>query len=331
MNLVLTTLLSALPSNRKTTPGGWTSINSPCCNNRGHRRDIRHRGGLIIHDGGDGFVFNCLNCGFRAGWKPGKMLSSNSRSLFKWLGVADDTISKLVLFCLKHTQGGSTEFPILEFELAERALPNGCVLMSQLLDAGYDDPAFLACVDYLQSRGMHIDWYPWQWTDLHGYQDRVILPFYHDHKIVGWTGRKVGEGRPKYLTNSQPGYVFNLAAQPLQRKYCIVTEGQFDAIAIDGVAIMHNDPSEVQCARINNLGREVIVVPDRDAAGARMLGAALKHGWSVSMPPWSKDIKDVADAQQKYGRLYTLHTIIHYRQTNSVKIHIMKKQLEKLT
>ena len=92
---------------------------------------------------------------------------------------------------------------------------------------------------------------------------------------------------------------------------------------------MHNEPNETQCARINALGKQVIVVPDRDKAGLKLIQAALKNNWTVSMPPWN-DVKDVADAVAKYGRIYTLFTILHYQETNEIKIQLLKKKLESL-
>jgi DNA primase len=93
---------------------------------------------------------------------------------------------------------------------------------------------------------------------------------------------------------------------------------------------MTNEPNEAQVARINALAREVIVVPDKDRPGAKLLKAAIDNGWSASLPPWSDDIKDVADAVQKYGRLYVLTTILHYRVSGEIKINLMKKKLEAL-
>ena len=61
-----------------------------------------------------------------------------------------------------------------------------------------------------------------------------------------------------------------------------------------------------------------------------MLKAAIDNGWSVSMPPWDEDIKDVADAVKRYGRLYTLATILHYKESNEIKIQLLKKKLEAL-
>jgi hypothetical protein len=90
---------------------------------------------------------------------------------------------------------------------------------------------------------------------------------------------------------------------------------------------MHNDPNETQCLRINALGREVIVVPDKDKPGAKMVQAAIKNGWSVSLPPWEDHIKDAADAVKNYGRLYTLTTILHYRVHGEINLHLLEKKL----
>ena len=91
---------------------------------------------------------------------------------------------------------------------------------------------------------------------------------------------------------------------------------------------MTNEPNEAQVARINALAKEIIVVPDRDRPGAKMLKSAIDNGWGASLPLWDDDVKDVADAVKKYGRLYVLTTILHYRVSGEIKINLMKKKLE---
>jgi hypothetical protein len=75
------------------------------------------------------------------------------------------------------------------------------------------------------------------------------------------------------------------------------------------------------------LGREVIVVPDKDRPGAKLVRAAIKNGWSASLPPWEDDVKDVADAVKRYGRLYTLTTILHYKVQGEINLHLLEKKL----
>ena len=331
MNDIQSALLALLPSKRKLTTGGWTSFNAPCCHHRGEGTDTRLRGGVRVES--DGFVYHCFNCHFAAGWTPGKLLSKNTRSLFHWLGMNESDIGKLNLAALKIKDDQPVLKKTINLTLLERELPEGTMSVMEWINTGYlPDVAkdIGKIVEYILSRGMDLDWYNWMWSPAPGYVDRVLIPFYQDGKVVGYTGRKITEGKPKYLTDSQSGYVFNIDAQHYDRKFVIVAEGQFDAIAVDGVGIMTNEPNDAQIMRLNNLGREVIVVPDRDKPGAKMLAAAIKNGWSASLPPWGDDVKDIADAVKKYGRLYVLSTILHYKVHGEIKINLLKKKLEAL-
>lgn len=330
-HLITDTILQLWKTGRRTrnTSGGWISGNAPCCVHRGESVDKKGRGGLLIEKDGNSFIWHCFNCGFKAGWSLGKTLSKNTKELLNWMGLPQEEIAKLAFYALKEKSEVTLTIKELNFDLNEESLPPDTLSIKQWILEGCEDADLLSCVDYIFERGLSIDDYDWCWSFDDKYKDRVIIPFYHDKKIVGWTGRKITQGKPKYLTKTQAGYVFNLDSQTFERKYVIVVEGQFDAIGIDGVAIMHNDPNEVQCARINQLGKEVIVVPDRDKAGSKMISAALKNNWQISMPPWEEDIKDVADAVKKYGKIYTMASILHYREHNKIKIEIAKSKLEK--
>jgi hypothetical protein len=242
-------------------------------------------------------------------------------------------IGKLNLAALKIKDDQPVLKKALNLVLLEKPLPDGTMSVMEWINTGYlPDVAedIGKIVEYILSRGMELDWYNWMWSPASGYVDRVLIPFYQDGKVVGYTGRKINPGNPKYLTDSQSGYVFNLDRQVWNRQYVIVVEGQFDAIAIDGVAIMTNEPNDAQIARLTALNKEIIVVPDRDRPGAKMLKSAMTNGWSASLPPWGDDVKDVADAVKKYGRLYVLSTILHYKVSGEIKINLMKKKLEAL-
>ena len=329
MNLIQATVQNLLPPKRKSTPSGWISFNAPCCHHNGEKQDNRQRGGMLFNN--DGFQYHCFNCNFKAGWTPGKLLSKNTKNILSWMGLPEIEIQKLGLEALKNKEDMPKVEKPIDFNLNEVELPEATMSVIDWVNTAYL-PDFTEdinkVIEYIANRGMDIYWYNWHWSAAPGFRDRVILPFYQEGRIVGYTGRKITEGKPKYLTDAQPGYVFNIDAQTTNRKYVIVVEGQFDAIAVDGCAVMHNSPNSTQVMRLNALNREVIVVPDRDKAGAVMLKAALENQWSVSLPPWGDDIKDVADAVKKYGRLYTLSAILHYRETNEIKIQLLKKKLE---
>ncbi len=330
MNEIQSELLALLPPKRKNTPSGWISFNAPCCVHNNDNRDTRMRGGVLTNGDG-GFQYHCFNCNFKAGWSPGKLLSKNTKNLFQWLGMSSSDISKLGLYALKIKDDQPVEAKKLSFELLEKNLPEDCLPIDTWIAEGAQDAELLDVIKYLvDERKVGWDWYNWMWSPAPGYRDRVIIPFYHENKIVGYTGRKIKEGKPKYLTDAQPSYVFNLDRQHRDREFVIVVEGQFDAIAIDGCAIMHNEPNESQISRLKSLGKKIVVVPDRDKPGAKMIEKALEHDWLVSLPPWEDDVKDVADAVKKYGRLYTLFSILNYKEDNKIKIQLLQKKLENL-
>ena len=78
---------------------------------------------------------------------------------------------------------------------------------------------------------------------------------------------------------------------------------------------------------IDSLGKDVIVVPDQDNAGSKVIDTAIEYGWSVAFPDWEDNIKDVSDAVDKYGKLYTLWSIINSAQQSKIKIELMRKKL----
>jgi DNA primase len=109
----------------------------------------------------------------------------------------------------------------------------------------------------------------------------------------------------------------------------IVLEGVFDALSINGLAVLHAEINDAQVRLIRSLGREIIVVPDQDKAGMRLVDRAVELGWSVSMPDWPADVKDVNDAVIRWGKLATLVTIMQARETSRIKIEMRKKKILK--
>lgn len=80
---------------------------------------------------------------------------------------------------------------------------------------------------------------------------------------------------------------------------------------------------------IRSLGREIVVVPDQDKAGMKLVDRAVELGWAVSMPDWPADVKDVNDAVIRLGKLGALITIMQAKETSRIKIELRKKQIIK--
>ena len=185
-----------------------------------------------------------------------------------------------------------------------------------------------ALLNYLKARGIDPSWYDFMYSpDFYfNFDQRVIIPFYWRGEIVGYTGRLFEKAEKiKYVTEVQPGYVFNLDAQTWDRKFVIVTEGPFDAITISGVSILGSEVNDIQRDLINGLSRQVIVVPDRDAPGQKLINQAIEFGWSVAFPEWEDSVKDTADAVSKYGRLFVIQSILKSTESNKLKIDLKRK------
>ena len=81
-----------------------------------------------------------------------------------------------------------------------------------------------------------------------------------------------------------------------------------------------------QAMLINRLNKDVIVVPDRDEAGSKLVQESIDLGWGVSMPDWDEDINDIGEAVNKHGRLYALHKIVSAVETSPLKIRLKEKK-----
>ena len=70
----------------------------------------------------------------------------------------------------------------------------------------------------------------------------------------------------------------NIDEQTDDRKYVVAVEGPIDAIAIDGVALLGKRTQRTADCVTKQFGKHVIVVPDRDEAGQKLVYDA-HGGW----------------------------------------------------
>ena len=323
MSIVSDLLTAYLPSKRKTTPSGWTSFNAPCCHNNGNTTDTRGRGGLISE--GDVISYHCFNCGYKASWQPGRSLSYKFKKLLEWCNTPDSEINKLALDVMRINEGVEVAERKIELPTFETVpLPPDAVKIADIKDF---NKFSIAILEYIAARSLNLDDTDYYWSPSLGYRDRLIIPFYYEKRIVGCTARTITEDKkPKYLTETQPGFVYGLDEQSYNKIFAIVCEGQVDAIHVDGCALGGSEINDQQAMLLNRLAKDVIVVPDRDSAGSKLVEQAIELGWSVSLPLWDSDINDIGDAVSKYGRLYTLYSIANAAESSPLKIRLRAKK-----
>ena len=318
-------ILSILPGKKKQTSSGWTSFNAICCTHFGHSQDKRMRGGIKFD--GNNWSMHCFNCGFKCNFVLGRSISIKTRNLLIWSGIDEHQVKRWSLESLQQkdlidfTQPKKQQIKI---KFNDHMLPEG-----EIVDS--NNPLHKVYVEYLQGRKIDSNSYPFLITpnETGRMANRVIVPYTYNNKIVGHTSRFLDNKIPKYINEQQPGYVFNIDIQKPEWQVCIVTEGIFDALSIDGVALMHNDISSDQALLLSTLNKQLILVPDRDKTGLALCDKALELGYSVSLPNWDDDVKDVNDAVIKYGKLPTLLSILQCATNSKIKIEMKRKKIGK--
>lgn len=330
-------VLQLLPARRKTGQNGWTSFNAPCCTHNGETADTRGRGGVKTNTGQ--ISYHCFNCGYTASFVPGRHLTFKFRKLLAWLGADDLTVRRLVIDAVRLKDLVAPEEiaePEQEIKYEARELPvearNIVDLASFYATGDYANvPAeLLAAIEYVHRRAIDINQYKFYWTPEEAYNlhRRIIIPYYYRGDIVGYTARSIVDGiKPKYWSSHPADFVFNLDMQKPDSKFVIVCEGPFDAMSIDGVSVSGAEISDTQVDQIDRLQREVIIVPDTDRAGRKLVDRAIEAGWTVSFPVWQETCKDINEAVVNYGKLFVIKAILAARETSRLKIELKKKKL----
>lgn len=204
---------------------------------------------------------------------------------------AHEWSSKLYHFLLKNTEFGK---PAMDY-LKGRGFSDKAIDTFQI---GYAPARWDTLVQFLDKRSFNLEdmekgGLVSAKQDGTGYvdrfRDRVIFPLHNrSGKVIGFAGRILGEGQPKYLNSpesrlfskSRTLYNLHLAKADIRKKSQIVLfEGYGDVISAweagvhNGIATMGTALTESHAAMMRGLAEEIIVCYDGDQAGQ---AAALK-------------------------------------------------------
>jgi hypothetical protein len=147
--------------------------------------------------------------------------------------------------------------------------------------------------------------------------------------LVGYSARTINPiEKLRYIMRKSGEFVFGMDFIKEEHSWVIVQEGLFDAISINGLAVMHNEISERQAELIQATGKQIIVVPDMNKAGLSknensLIQTAIDYGWSVSFPEWPYE--DVNDAYVRYGKLFCIQHILNNKISDSLTIRLKQK------
>lgn len=323
MHEILEYIYDLLPADKKQRSNGWIYFNCPSCYHT-ENSDSKKRGNILFTD--DGFVYQCFNCKFKTGFHLGLSLNKKNLQWLDDLGATSEqikTLKKMIKEYNDQCNDESSEQKIVYRPRTIRKIPEMYESINESLKNKVDSPTLTKVMNYIVQRNPHL----LEWTDLmwaEG-QNHFLIPCYEFGEVVGYTLRSLNDyAKNKYIHYTPEGYVHNFDSLLKERKYNILCEGDLDALAVDGIGILSSEFTPERLKRIltYNNGQELIVCPDRDKAGAKLVKQILDEDlpFSVSFPNWSRGIKDVEEATRKYGRLYTIYTIIGMKEKDKQKI-----------
>jgi len=337
-------IVSHLPGKVRRSRTEYLNFNCPMCVHNGETPDTKQRCGIRRDHVSDSIKISCFNCGFSTGFKLGNLLFSKMRAFLKEIGVEENEIAQLNFKAsiirnslVEHgvkPQANEASF-VPNFPTVE--LPSDCHPITKWAEMGLDDdPDFLEVASYVLSRGGNLVDKAY-WSPEEKYKHRAIFPCYYRGRIVGWTGRITRKSdEPKYVNHVPANYLSNCdVMNDPNRHYLLLAEGYLDGEAIDGISPFGAKLNPKQVNWIKESGKTVIVIPDRDKSGKRLINVALENEWMVAFPRvrvggnnwWEEDCKDCAEAVKRYGRLYTLRSIIETATDNRLEIEVRSKWL----
>lgn len=293
---------------------GFHTVKCAICN------DYKSRGGFRF-DGSD-IGYNCFNCGYKALFEEtsGK-LSRKMRNVLTSFDIPEDEIDRALgkNFIHGRQEESKREITLKDIKSVSLStptipLPPNSVPLADVVDTEQGH----SILEYIESRGLTLHSHPWYISEK--MPNRVIIPYFRNGRIIFWQARIIssavtdtpaGKKIRRYLNCEAPrsnvifGYdnLYSYSKKPL-----FITEGVFDALLVDGICTLGSTLTPEHLEIIKKTRRRVIFVIDKDKTGKNMALAAIEHGWEITFPPNGSE--DVNDSMKKFGRLYTIWSLI---------------------
>jgi hypothetical protein len=274
--------------------------------------------------------YNCYNCHAHASYEEGTgKFSRWMKEICHANGITDQDLQAIsaTLF-FNQAEKSDKEITLeslkkISLHTPEIAFPDRTL---QLGAAGYDEFQE-PLIEYLLDRQMDPLKFYFSLDPAH--HRRVLIPYWRDSKLIFWQSRAIDRDvKPRYRNCSASkdaiiyGYdrLFEYSEDPL-----FVTEGAFDAESADGICILGSSLNAAKIEVLHKTRRRVIFVIDRDSNGGDLGEQVLREGWELTFV--DPRAEDVNDSVRKFGRTYTLYTLIKNATTKANKIQ-SKLQLD---
>lgn len=303
--------------NKRPSGNGWYSVLCKLCNDHGRKGER-----AAFKFSSEEIKYNCFNCKHKATFLvSSKTMSKKMQQVLNAFNVPEDEWKAVLFANLIATDGGITVHrPVAPDKSLDPVIIDLPPKSRQVLSSSTDKWSQVA-VEYLETRGISPEQYPFFLSTYGGWKGRLIIPIYREGKLIFFQGRDMGMGYAnKYKSAPTPAenilYGFD-AIYSKSNTPLFVLEGFFDAFMVDGVATLGNEFTPQQLKHLHKTNRSKIIIPDRRGDGHVLALQALKQGWSVSLPEIG-DCKDINEAVLRYGKLYVIDSILKNTMTGIV-------------
>ncbi|MEM2159638.1 MAG: hypothetical protein QXN55_01635 [Candidatus Nitrosotenuis sp.] len=288
----------------KESSKGFHPLKCPLCN------DYKERAGFKFSENSVGY--HCFNCSAKLIYNDGDIeLSHKFAKLLKELDVPNFELVLGASWIKKQSEPSVITIETLKVKTTatpEIKLPTGSVLLGKV---GLEYVQKQA-IQYLENRKINPTSYPFYVNGADWLKNRIIIPCYRNRKLIYWQARSFVNATPRYLSCSavKDAVMFNMdelnrwSSLPL-----FITEGIFDALHVNGVALLGSTLTEPKLELLKKSKRRLIFVIDQNRNGKLLGEEALDNNWEITFPPGNKT--DINSAIQQYGRLFTTYTLMN--------------------
>lgn len=277
----------------------------------------------------DSVFYNCYNCGFKAWYEEG---TGNFNRWIKELcranGITDAELQAIgaTLFFNK----GQSEKEItldslkkISLHTPEQQFPSRTMRLGTDGHDSHQEPI----IEYLLKR--KVDPLKFFFSLDPAHVRRVIIPFWRDGKLIYWQSRAIDNAeKPRYRNCAAAkdaiiyGYdqLFSYDDGPL-----FATEGCFDAESINGICILGSSLNAAKIELLQKTKRRIVFVVDRDTVGGALGEVVIDQGWELTFV--DHNATDVNDSVQKFGKAFTMYTLMKNATNKNDKTRDAKVEL----
>jgi len=276
----------------------------------------------------DSVFYNCYNCGFKAWYEEGTgNFNRWMKELCRANGITDAELQAIGATLFFNKGQAEKEITLDSLKKVSLHTPEvGFPDRTMRLGSDGHDALQEPLIEYLIKR--KVDPLKFYFSLDPAHLRRVIIPFWRDGKLIYWQSRAIdNDVKPRYRNCSASkdaiiyGYdhLFSYEDGPL-----FATEGCFDAESIDGICILGSSLNAAKIELLHKTKRRIIFVVDKDKVGTALGDTVLKENWEVTRV--NEDSTDVNDSVQKFGKAFTMYTLMKNATTSLDKLY--QKQIK---